>query len=362
MNRSRLYAAIASGVFCVAADWRIAEPGLHYEFPRDHLLHDDFKTEWWYLTGNLFDQDGRRFGYELTFFREGIRPPRERTGPISRFVVDDLKFAHFTITDVSGKRFLFYQKTNRGAFGEAGFVNAGRIAWIESWNLRMNADGTFDIAADADGAALQLHLAATSQPVAHGENGASAKATGEGHASHYYSIPRLTSEGELRIGAAVHHVRGDSWFDHEWATNQLAPNQAGWNWICVQFDDGSALMLYQMRLTSGEVDPISSGTLITADGTSTFLPSSAFAMTPQRVWKSARTGANYPIGWRVRLPRHNVEFTVKAALDDQELALPALTYWEGAIDVSGTREGKPISGRGYLELTGYAGALNALSR
>src|SRR3954471_13046594 len=113
--------AVAFAVDAHGGDWKVAEPGWQYEFPRDHHGHRDFKTEWWYFTGNLFDADGRRFGYELTFFREGIRPVTTRDPSASRFIVDDLKFAHFAITDIAGKQFRFEQKMRRGAFGEAGF-------------------------------------------------------------------------------------------------------------------------------------------------------------------------------------------------------------------------------------------------
>ena len=154
-----------------------------------------FKTEWWYFTGNLTNNRGQRFGYELTFFRQGIRSPIERTGTTSRFIVDDLKFAHFTVTDPAGKRFLFHQKVSRGSFGDAGFGDGNRLAWIDSWNLRMNPDGSFDLAADALDAAIQLHLVAQKPPVIHGSGGISRKAQGAGHASHYYSLTRLETSG-----------------------------------------------------------------------------------------------------------------------------------------------------------------------
>ncbi len=160
MRKMTNWVAAALGLFCIAAGWEVAEPGWKYEFPRDHHRHVDFKTEWWYFTGNLTNESGRRFGYELTFFRQGIRPPDERTGTTSRFIVDDLKFAHFTVTDAAGKTFLFHDKISRGSFGDAGFDDGARLAWIESWNLKMNPDGSFDLVATADDAAIELHLVA----------------------------------------------------------------------------------------------------------------------------------------------------------------------------------------------------------
>src|SRR3954447_22582040 len=150
--------AMTVGICAVGADWKTAEPGWAYEFPRDHHAHREFKTEWWYFTGNLFDADGRRFGYELTFFREGIRPAAERDPNASRFIVDDLKFAHFAITDVAGKQFRFEQKMNRGAFGEAGFDEGPRVAWIENWTLELTGKNELELQAITSFGALRLHL------------------------------------------------------------------------------------------------------------------------------------------------------------------------------------------------------------
>jgi predicted secreted hydrolase len=357
------WSALALGAFALtnlAADWRIAEPGWHYEFPRDNHAHLEFKTEWWYFTGNLSDGAGRRFGYELTFFRHGIRPPSERVAEVSRFVVDDLKFAHFTVTDDAGRHFYFRQKQSRGAFGEAGFGSEDRLAWIESWNLAAKGDGSFDLAAESTEAKVRFHLRPEKPPTIHGDGGISQKAAGESHASHYYSVTRLQTSGSLSLGQKAFAVTGESWFDHEWATNQLAPEQAGWDWLSVQLDDRTELMLYRMRLANGSVDSASSGTIVRADGTSIHLKSDAFRMTPIKFWTSTKTSAKYPIGWRIEIPEQQLALSVQPLLDDQELALAPLTYWEGAVEVTGRKAGGAVSGRGYLELTGYAGRLHDL--
>jgi predicted secreted hydrolase len=346
----------------VAADWKSAEPGWRYEFPRDHHAHREFKTEWWYFTGNLFDNEGHRFGYELTFFRHGIQPAAERDPKASRFVVDDLKFAHFAITNVAGRKFQFGQKNSRGAFGEAGFDDGNRIAWIENWSLTATSDNEFDLAAAAGFGAVRFHLRAAKPMVVHGENGVSVKAADSASASHYYSLPRLETSGELTVNGTTEQIHGETWFDHEWSSSQLGKGEVGWDWLCLQFDDGAELMLYRMRLANGGVEPSSSGTWITADGTVTHLRASDFQMSPSGFWKSNASGAQYPIAWRIVLPNRRAEFTIKATLEDQELKLGAITYWEGAIDATGTREGKPVKGRGYLELTGYAGTLGELRR
>ena len=352
----------ALGLFCLGAGWKVAEPGWRYEFPRDHHVHEEFKTEWWYFTGNLTTEQGRRFGYELTFFRQGIRPPDERSGTTSRFVIDDLKFAHFTVTDVAGKTFLFQDKVSRGSFSEAGFDDGKRVAWIDDWSLQMQSDGSFQLAAAARDAEIRLHLVPGKAPVIHGADGISRKAEGAGHASHYYSVTRLGTSGRLRVREETFAVSGASWFDHEWATNQLAAGQAGWNWVSAQFDDGTELMLYQMRLTNGAIDPISSGTFVRADGTSVSLTSAEFQMTPTSFWKSDKTNGNYPIGWKIAVPREQLQCKIEPVLPNQELVFTPLIYWEGAFDLVGTRAGKSVRGRGYLELTGYAAPLQELNR
>ncbi len=363
-------------------DWRTATPGWQYRFPADHAAHRDFKTEWWYFTGHLRDDAhrGREFGYELTFFRQGVLTPGRRqvapadgNGERSRFVQNDFKFAHLAVTDLAGRRFHFTQKATRGAFGEAGFGDGdaadSRLAWIEGWELRVEADGSWRICARAANpdVALDLRLRPTKAPVVHGipDEGISRKAEGAGNASHYYSLTRIETSGTLTLGgeAAAFAVRGESWFDHEWASNGLSSEQIGWNWFCFQFDDGSELMLYAMRRRDGSIDPVSNGTLVAADGSVTHLRREDFSLHPEGgAWRSQRTGATYPTAWRVRVPAQSLDFTARARLDEQELALPQLAYWEGATTVAGTHAGQPLHGRGYMELTGYAGALVGLSR
>lgn len=358
MRRACFFLIALLAMTAFAADWKTAEPGWQYEFLRDHHAHRDFKTEWWYFTGNVFDAEGHRFGYELTFFRQGITPAAARDPNASRFLVDELKFAHFAITDVTKQQFRFEQKTSRGAFGEAGFDNANRLAWIDHWTLTLNNDGAFDLKASRDAETIHLHLRPTKPPVIHGENGVSVKAAEGSSASHYYSLSRLETTGEIAINGRARPVRGESWFDHEWSSSQLGKGEVGWDWICLQWEDGAELMLYRMRLENGQVEPSSSGTWIAPDGTTTHLRVSDFQMTPTAFWKSKASGGQYPIGWRIALLGLRVEFTVRAALEDQELKLGPITYWEGAIDATGMRDGKAIRGRGYLELTGYAGRLS----
>lgn len=348
------------------ADWQRALPGWGYEFPRDHFRHADFKTEWWYFTGNLQTADGRRFGYQLTFFRQGLRPPGQRGPVTSRFVVDDLKFAHFALTDVAEREFHFEQKLHRGAFGEAGFATGGkadakRLAWIDDWKLELGDDGSWQLIARGAKYALRLQLTSAKPWIFHGENGASQKAAGEGNASHYYSGTRMPSRGEVQIEGRTYAVTGESWLDREWASNQLAEGQVGWNWFSLQLDDGSELMLYQMRLRDGGLDPFSSGTFIARDGTTRHLRRDDYTLTARKFWTSKATGGRYPIAWELVVPSLELRLSVTTPVENQELVLQPIAYWEGLIDATGTRGTRPVRAHGYLELTGYAGELVGLS-
>lgn len=337
-----------------AAGWRLALPGWKYTFPQDHAVHPEFQTEWWYFTGNLRDASGGEWGYQLTFFRKGIN--REDGAPLSRFVVRDLKFAHFAVSDLSGKKFVFAQRTSRGAYGEAGFEKQ-KVAWLEDWELRGVGENSFELRAAQAEMVIQLKVSAEKPPVLHGENGVSQKADGIGRASHYYSLTRMRTEGWLETRGKRLKVEGQSWFDHEWATNQLAANQLGWDWFSLQLEDGTELMIYQMRCKDGSVDPNSSGTFIDEKSRAIHLSRNAYRLTPLKYWKSKGSGATYPISWKIEVPTLQLVAQVSTPLESQELVLNPIAYWEGAVQAEITKRGKPVKGRGYMELTGYSGAL-----
>ncbi len=343
-----------------AEGWKRALPGWRYVFPRDHGNHPDFKTEWWYFTGRLQDEKGREFGYELTFFRHGIRPPERREQVNSRFVLDHLQFAHFAISDTENEKFLFAEKLSRGAFGEAGFRDSTNEIWIDDYYLAIGDATSIALRAEEKDFSIDLHLIPSKPPVIHGIDGVDQKAAGIGNASHYYSFTRLKTDGKIVVDGKPRAVRGESWFDHEWATNQLAENQVGWNWFSIQFDDGSELMLYQLRMRDGSADPNSSGTFVSYDGEITHIASDEFTLTPTSFYTSAESKARYPVSWQIEVPSQAIALEVTTPLEKQELVWESLAYWEGLIHVKGTRRGLPITGHGYMELTGYAGPLAAL--
>ena len=356
----RLHSAARSSRIATHLARRCA--GLDYEFPRDHLPHPEFKTEWWYFTGNCATKPGGNSATSSRFSARDCALQATRSATASRLIMNDLPFAHFAISDPSAKRFVFQQKLSRGAFDEAGFGSADRLAWIGDWQLGIEEAGAFRLHAATDEAALDLKVGnADAAWAIHGAGGISQKAAGEGRASHYYSGTRMETRGTLTLAGERFEVSGESWFDHEWATNQLTPEQAGWNWFSLQFGDGTELMLYQMRLRDGGVDPYSSGTWIGPAGMTQHLAREDYQLTPTRFWTSRESGARYPVAWQLAVPRLGLRCSIETPLDAQELSLKSIAYWEGMIRVAGTRNGREVSGQGYMELTGYAGALTGLS-
>ena len=338
------------------SEWRVSLPGWEARFPEDHGAHPDFKTEWWYFTGNVESEDGREFGYQLTFFRQGVIDPSQATPP-SRFIQRDVKFAHFAVSDIGSKKFHHFQKLSRGAFGEAGFGEGSRLAWIDSWTCERIGLHDFRLTAEDGDVVIDLTLRSKREPVWHGRDGVSQKAEGPGRASHYYSLTRLETTGTVRIGERTHQVSGLTWFDHEWATNQLASHQTGWDWFSLHFENGAELMLFQIRTKDGGRDPFSSGTWIGADGTVEKIPRENFELEPIEWWKSPKTGGRYPVAWTVSIPSRNVDLTVRARFPAQELDSEPFSYWEGAVSAEGSLGADPLRGKGYLEMTGYAGGI-----
>jgi predicted secreted hydrolase len=357
--RSRLaaWAVIALLTWPAAGQYQQAAPGYRYEFPRDHFNHEEFGTEWWYYTGNLTAGDGRQFGFELTWFRQGVDRSAAEAGT---WEVRDVYLAHLALSDLDNGMFYHSERINRAGPGIAGASEAEKHIWNGNWSARWEGEQQQLLAVD-DHSSISLRLAPQKAPVIHGENGISQKAAGAGHASHYISLTRLKTEGTISLAGNRYAVSGMAWMDHEFFTEQLAPDQAGWDWVSVQLNDDTELMLYRMRKKDGSVDPFSSGTLVDAQGRATHLRSSDFSMTPAgETWKSPETGATYPIEWNLGVPKLGLQLSAKTRLKSQELTSHsqiAPSYWEGAMQFKGVREGAPVSGVGYLEMTGYSEAL-----
>jgi len=348
---------LCGGLLNAEGEWHSAQPGWDYEFPRDHGPHREFKTEWWYATGTLDNGAGRDYGFQLTFFRQGINPGTKPPGS-SRFRVAELPFAHFAVTDVSGGTFRHFQKSSRGAFGEAGFsipsAQEPRMAWIEGWELRQESPGHFRLKASENGRAIDLTLVQERAPLIHGKDGISPKSAKPGHASHYYSLTRLRASGIVIIDGKRHAVSGLVWFDHEWATNSLDPDEAGWDWSGLHLSNGVDLMLFRIRDKDSKT-VFTAGTLRTPDGQVDDLKDLHFS--PLGTWKSPHTGGSYPATLSVEIPSRDLHLNLTPRIKDQELLLPPFAYWEGAVKGEGNAGTSPITAEGYLELTGYGGRI-----
>ena len=337
-------------------EFRLATEGYRYAFPRDHGAHEEYRTEWWYYTGQLTAKNGRPFGYELTFFRRGM--PREQTKTLpSQWAVTHLYLAHFAVSDLSKGRFHYAEKMSRAGLGKAGAASDRLNVWIDRWGAEspLAAPSTQTLhAADGD-LGIQLTVSPEKPLVVHGTGGISRK--GSVAASHYYSFTRLATTGTLSVGGERFDVTGNSWMDHEFGSAELGKDLVGWDWFCLQLDDQRELMLYHLRRTDGSADPASSGTLIDRDGRGHHLTVSEFTLEPISYWTSQTSHARYPQRWRLSIPAQQLSFELVPLMADQELSTTRstqVTYWEGAIEATGSIQGRAARAQGYMELTGYA--------
>ncbi|MDZ4787962.1 MAG: lipocalin-like domain-containing protein [Blastochloris sp.] len=359
------YLIIGSNSVGLAQDgqpWRKAVAPWDWQFPRDHGSHPEFQTEWWYFTGNLQDEKGRPFGYQLTFFRQGVlKNPQQK----SAWALRDIYFAHFAVSDIQDNQFHFFERNSRGALGLADYSQAGMNIRLEDWKLTQTGKDSFNFAAQGAGVELKLNLKMAKPKVFHGNKGLSQKSAEVGNASYYYSYTRMESEGILKLKERKFRVQGKSWFDHEISSSFLAHNHVGWDWFSIQLDSGEDIMLYKLRLREGGSDPYSHGSLIEIDGTKKDLKLDDYKIKVTKHWKSGKSQGIYPAGWRVEIPSEQINLTITPAMADQELRLKglgAINYWEGSCVIEGVRKGQPVRGRGYVELTGYAGELGTQGR
>lgn len=322
-----------------------------FAFPADHGPHAGFRNEWWYFTGNLETDRGRRFGYQLTFFRLALSPnlsPRP-----SRWGANEVYMAHFALTDMEGREFHSWERFSRVALGLAGAGGVPLAVHLDDWSATETGErpwGVRLVAAELD-AAIDLEVRSLKPVVLHGEKGLLRKGSASGNASYYYSFTRLATDGTIRVRGETFPVTGLTWLDREWSSGSMEDKQVGWDWFALQLEDGRDVMLYRMRRSDGSLDPWSSGTLVAADGTTRHLTVADVRIDAVDWWQSPESGIRYPSRWRLRIPAGNLDLEIVPRLDRQEL-LTTFRYWEGAVKVKGVGEGSP-GGVGYVELTGY---------
>ena len=344
--------------------YQLALPGYQYEFPRDYFNHPAFQTEWWYYTGNVHTAGGRRFGFELTFFRQAINRDAPSSGVWN---VSDVWMAHLALSDIDGRQFFHSERLNRAGAGMAGADLVSATVWNGNWEAKWRLDGrapggvaSQTLRAVAERFSFELSVRPVKPAVIHGIDGVSQKGSKPGQASHYFSMTRLLTHGIITLDGTKFEVDGLSWMDHEFFTHLLQPEQAGWDWTGLQFEDGSEMMLFRLRRKDGTIDPHSSGTYINSQGQTVHLSINDFSMTPGKTWLSPATGGHYPIEWAIRVPSLHLQVAMITSLAQQELtgtARTAPTYWEGAVECSGVSKDRELKAVGYLEMTGYAGTI-----
>lgn len=341
-----------------AAEFHEARAGYRFEFPRDHGTHDDFRTEWWYYTGQLKTEDGRRFGFELTFFRRTVEPDLVGTNA-SRWALHQLYLAHVALSDLDRQRFLYGEKISRAGIGKAG-ADSGRLhVWIDRWSADAPAlpAGEHRLRAQTKEFGLELALTPEKPPIIHGAQGVSRKGAGPNAGSHYYSLTRLATAGTVTVEGVRHPVTGLGWMDHEFGSGDLGEDLVGWDWYSIQLASRTEIMIYRLRRADGTVDAASSGTVVRPDGRTLPLSAADVHVDVLGYWDSPVSRARYPSGWRLRIPAADLSLTIEPLLAQQELVTnrsTQVTYWEGAVRVTGTDRSGPVEGQGYVELTGYA--------
>ncbi len=336
-------------------------------FPDDFGAHLDYQTEWWYYTGNLKSPNGKRFGFQLTFFRRAIQPPMDQTERTSDWATNQVYLAHFAITDAAANQHYSFERLERGAAELAGASASPFRVWLDDWQVTQTELGVYHLQASIQAnanqtnqkptsIALDLVLTDAKGPVLQGKQGYSQKGSNAGNASYYYSLTHLVSSGTISIDGSHIPLSGSAWMDHEFSTSALSPDQVGWDWFSIQLSNDQELMLFQLRKADGTVDKFSSGALIDSAGHIENLESSDFQIQVLSTWRSPRSGAVYPGSWQINIPKKGISLKLTPIVADQELNL-RYKYWEGAVDIHGNIGPLQVNGVGYVELTGYAGSM-----
>jgi len=320
------------------------------DFPVDHGAHPDYRTEWWYFTGNLRSEQGDDYGFQLTLFRSALAPTQSERA--SDWATRQVWMGHFAITDINGQSHRASERYQRGALGLAGATTHPVRVWLDDWRIESEREQTlFPLTLQANDPsndmALSLRLSADKPHVLQGDRGYSRKGANPANASRYYSYTRLSAAGDIAWDERELKVTGSAWLDREWSTSALDANQQGWDWFALQLDDGRDIMVYRLRRNNGDTDPNSAGIRVSRDGESRVLSAEDFTLKPTRFWQSPQTGSRYPVAWAITLTDSGMSLEVDARVDAQEMPT-TVRYWEGAVRVSGD-----ASGVGYLEMTGY---------
>ena len=357
-----------------------ADRVIDFSFPADHGPHPGFQTEWWYFTGNLDGDDGAAYGFKFTIFRSALSPPDSATvttvssdpATASDWRTNQFYMSHVGVSAMDRAWHRSAERFARGGAGLAGARAQPFRVWLDDWEMQSAEpveqtpdatpnDATFPLRLQMSDEDMGFDLTVTPQkpPVFQGDRGLSQKGPGTGNASYYYSYTRLDTEGQIMVEGDTIAVTGQSWMDREWSTSALAEDQEGWDWFSLQFDDGRELMYYQLRQDDGTPSSFSKGLLVDTDGSSTLIERSDVELEVTDTWTSDLDGeSTYPVAWQMRIPEYDLDLTIESYFPGQEMDV-SVRYWEGAVQINGTAGASDLSGRGYVELTGYADGASA---
>lgn len=324
-------------------------------FPDDHGPHPDFRTEWWYFTGNLTSADNKKFGYQFTIFRTALSKSKNVRN--SDWNSNQIYMAHFTVTDINENKFYFDERFSREGNQLAGAqINPFRL-WLEDWQVKQVDNNfsfdlpTLNILAKTENSKINLTLEAIKPLVLQGDKGLSQKGSQVGNASYYYSYTKLKTSGKIILDEKEFEVNGFSWMDREWSTSALSKDQKGWDWFSLQLDNNTEVMYYQMRKNDSRQDIFSKGVIVNQTGLSEPISKEEVVLNVTDNWKGP-DNTIYPSGWSFQIPSKNIDLKITPAIKDQLLDV-SIKYWEGSVNVEGIKNGNPLNGRGYVELTGY---------
>lgn len=356
--KTRLFLLAICCIVTHVGSFEKASPRYQLSFPRDHGPHPSFKTEWWYFTGNVKDAVGREFGYQLTFFRNSVRPLSQVKKRTSAWATSEFIMAHAAISDVKNKTHVSEEKISRAIPGLAHAQAFPMKIFLENWSMEGDLDKKTQLKASSPAFVLDLDLENEKPKVLHGKNGFSQKGRSEENASMYYSYTKLRTKGTLTLNGQVHAVEGYSWMDHEFSTSILEKEQVGWDWFSIQMEDGTELMLFKLRNQAKETN-YGNGTFVKSDGRTVSLEKDDFVVEEKSTWTSNRTKGVYPVAWNIKVPKLKLDMDVSAKFLDQEMKT-SVSYWEGSVRVSAKRDQRQVQGEGYVEMTGYAQPIKEL--
>jgi predicted secreted hydrolase len=349
VSLSKAMGDVADEDFSKAVDKR------KFVFPDDHGPHPDFRTEWWYFTGNLVSEDGKEFGYQFTIFRTALS--KEKSKRNSEWNSNQIYMAHFAVTDINENKFYFDERFSREGNNLAGAQASPFKVWVEDWQIiQIQNEVLFDlpiinVKAKTENFEIDFILESTKPFVLQGDEGLSQKGKQPGNASYYYSYTRLKTNGKIILEGKEFNVSGFSWMDREWSTSALSEDQAGWDWFAMQLDDNTEIMYYQMRKKDGTSDVFSKGVFVDETGSSQLLQKDDVVLEVTDYWETP-DGEKYPSGWNLQIPSKEIDLKITPAVKNQLMDV-VVRYWEGSVKIEGTKSNIDVRGRGYVELTGY---------